>query len=435
MPNDEPTRRQELAAFPVRTIVVDVVEGLDSGASASAEGESLSIGTAPQGNELVLTDPHVSRYHLEVSVTPSGFLVVDTGSSNGTFIGPMRVVRAYVPPGTVVRVGTSSLRLREGGGTTVPLYHADAIAGFYGRAPASRRLMAQIERAAPSQAPVLLEGESGTGKEVLARAIHMLGPRTSMPFEVVDCGALVPALVASELFGHEKGAFTGADKQHVGAFERAEGGTVFLDEIGELPIGLQASLLGALERRRFRRVGGQKEIAFGGRIVSATHRDLRAAINAGTFRLDLYYRIAIIALKVPPLRERPEDIPLLVEHFLREAGAPVSSLLSDAAMAMLQAQTWPGNVRELRNTIEALLAMGELPPPMPPDAGSLATDPIAASLSLTYKQAREAVLRAFEGRYVEHIVKAAGGNIAKAARDADMDRSHLMDLMRRLGLR
>jgi DNA-binding NtrC family response regulator len=178
-----------------------------------------------------------------------------------------------------------------------------------------------------------------------------------------------------------------------------------------------------------------KEIAFAGRIVSATHRDLRAAINAGTFRLDLYYRIAIIALKVPPLRERPEDIPLLVEHFLREAGAPLSSLVSDAAMAMLQAQTWPGNVRELRNTIEALLAMGELPPPMPPDAGSLATDPIAASLSLTYKQAREAVLRAFEGRYVEHIVNAAGGNIAKAARDADMDRSHLMDLMRRLGLR
>jgi DNA-binding NtrC family response regulator len=256
-----------------------------------------------------------------------------------------------------------------------------------------------------------------------------------MPFEVVDCGALVPALVASELFGHEKGAFTGAEKQHVGAFERAEGGTVFLDEIGELPIGLQASLLGALERRRFRRVGGVKEIAFAGRIVSATHRDLRAAINAGTFRLDLYYRIAIIALKVPPLRERPEDIPLLVEHFLREAGAPLSSLVSDAAMAMLQAQTWPGNVRELRNTIEALLAMGELPPPMPPDAGSLATDPIAASLSLTYKQAREAVLRAFEGRYVEHIVNAAGGNIAKAARDADMDRSHLMDLMRRLGLR
>jgi DNA-binding NtrC family response regulator len=335
-----------------------------------------------------------------------------------------------------VHVGETVLRIREGEGTTVPLFGEDALAGFHGRAPSTRRLMAQVQRAAQSQAAVLLEGESGTGKEVLARAVHALGPRASEPFEVVDCGALVPALVASELFGHEKGAFTGADRQHLGAFERAGNGTVFLDEIGELPIGLQASLLGAIERRKFRRVGGQKEIPFSARIVSATHRDLRAQINANAFRLDLYYRLAVVTLKIAPLRERPQDIPILVDHFLREAGhtAPRSAIISDKALATLEAQSWPGNVRELRNTIEALLAMGELPSKDEARADTTG-DPFADVLDLSYKQARDRVLRAFESRFVPHLLERAGGNIAKAARDGDMDRSHLMEMMRRLGLR
>lgn len=418
----------------MRTIAVDVTSGAGAGTIARAEGDRMSIGTA-EGNELVLVDPHVSRYHLEVSASPNGFLLVDTGSSNGTFVGPVRVERAIVQPGTLVRVGSTVLRVREGEGTTVPLFGEDALAGFHGRAPATRRLMAQLQRAAQSQAAVLLEGESGTGKEVLARALHALGPRASEPFEVVDCGALVPALVASELFGHEKGAFTGADRQHIGAFERAGNGTVFLDEIGELPMGLQASLLGALERRKFRRVGGQKEIAFSARVVSATHRNLRAQINANAFRLDLFYRLAVVTLKVPPLRERPEDVPVLVEHFLREAGftGPRASLISDQALAALAAQAWPGNVRELRNMIEALLAMGELPPAE--SAPANASDPFGAVLGLAYKQARDSVLRTFEARYVPYALERAGGNIAKAARDADMDRSHLMEMMRRLGLR
>jgi DNA-binding NtrC family response regulator len=431
---EQPTRKQGAAVFTVRTVAVDVVSGDDTGRTAQADGEQLSIGAA-QGNDLVLTDPHVSRYHLEVSASPSGVLLVDVGSSNGTFVGPVRVLRAVVQPGTLVRVGDTTLRVREGGGATVPLFDEDSLAGFYGRAPATRRLMAQLQRAAQSQAPVLLEGESGTGKEVLARAIHSLGPRASAPFEVVDCGALVPALVASELFGHEKGAFTGADRQRAGAFERAGAGTVFLDEIGELPIGLQASLLGALERKKFRRVGGQKELDLPARVVSATHRDLRSQINAGAFRLDLYYRLAVVTLKVPPLRERPEDVPVLVEHFLREAGytGPREDLVSDQALAALAAQPWPGNVRELRNTIDALLAMGELPSAdvVAPNA----SDPIGSALGLPYKQARDGVLRAFESRYVPHLLERAGGNIAKAAREANMDRSHLMEMMRRLGLR
>ncbi len=434
---DELTHRQSTAGFPVRTIAVDVTTGPSAGTSTRTEGERMSIGTA-DGNDLVLTDPHVSRYHLEIALGPNGFLVTDTGSSNGTFVGQpaIRIERAVVAPGTVLRVGDTTIRIREGEGTTVPLFAADALAGFYGRAASTRRLMAQVERAAQSQAAVLLEGESGTGKEVLARALHTIGPRAAAPFEVVDCGALVPALVASELFGHEKGAFTGADRQHIGAFERAGAGTVFLDEIGELPLGLQSSLLGALERKKYRRVGGQKELPFAARILSATHRDLRAQINANAFRLDLFYRLAVVTLKVPPLRERPEDIPLLVEHFLRDAGhtGPRAALVSDQALASLSAQSWPGNVRELRNTIEALLAMGEMPEGAPA-APINDADPFAAVVGLPYKQARDAVLRAFESRYVPHVLERAEGNIAKAARDANMDRSHLMEMMKKLGLR
>jgi DNA-binding NtrC family response regulator len=431
---DEPTQRQEIGTFPVRTIALDVVDGPDAGKAAHADGERISIGTA-DGNGLTLTDAHVSRYHLEIAIGANGFAITDTGSSNGTWVGNVRVERAFVQPGTLVRVGDSTLRVREGERASVAVFAADALAGFYGRAPATRRLMAQLQRAAQSQAAVLLEGESGTGKEVLARALHTLSTRADQPFEVVDCGALVPALVASELFGHEKGAFTGADRKHLGAFERAGTGTVFLDEIGELPIGLQAALLGALERRRFRRVGSQNEIPFGGRVVSATHRDLRSQINVNAFRLDLFYRLAVVTLKVPPLRERPEDISVLVDHFLREAGYSGSrnSLISDQAMTALSAQTWPGNVRELRNMIEALLAMGEMP--LTQEMPTLSEDPFSGVLGLTYKQARDSVLRSFETRYVPHVLERAGGNIAKAARDADMDRSHLMEMMRRLGLR
>ena len=181
--------------------------------------------------------------------------------------------------------------------------------------PTMRRLMAQVDRVAKANVPVLLVGESGTGKELVARALHEQSPRADKPLVVVDCGALAPGVVASELFGHERGSFTGAERTHVGAFERADGGTLFLDEIGELPPELQPQLLGALERRRFRRVGGKVDISVDVRVVSATNRDLRAEVNAGTFRLDLYYRVGVVEVRIPPLRERPDDLSLLVDHF------------------------------------------------------------------------------------------------------------------------
>jgi len=285
---------------------------------------------------------------------------------------------------------------------------------------------------------VLLHGESGTGKELIARAIHERGPRHKKPFVTVDCGSLSPGLVASELFGHERGAFTGAERRHEGAFERANGGTVFLDEIGELSPSLQATLLGVLERRRFRRVGGSSELEVDVRVVSATHRDLRALVNAGQFRLDLYFRLAVVKLDVPALRLRSDDLELLIAHFLREAGseASVESLFPKDTLASMRAYAWPGNVRELRNLVEATLAMGEAPPL---DALQSADTPSSGAVlpgpEKLYKDARAEVLQRFEHFYLSKLLELTKGNVSAAARHAKMDRSHLIELLQRHHLR
>ena len=256
----------------------------------------------------------------------------------------------------------------------------------------------------------------------------------------VDCGSLSPTLIASELFGHERGAFTGATHQHIGACERASGGTLFLDEIGELPPALQANLLGVLERRRLKRVGGQNELPVDIRVVSATHHDLRSEVNSGSFRLDLYYRLAVVVLKLPALRDHTIDIPLLVEHFLQAAGhdGPVSSVIPQQAMESLAQYQWPGNVRELRNLVEASVAMGRalaLPDEPAPTELAAGADLVAHVLELPYHEARSALLEAFEGRYLKALLERADGNVSQAAREAGVDRSHLTALIKRHGLR
>ena len=433
---------ERITTIPIQTIRIDVVGGRSRGLAHVAKSERLTIGVAAQ-NDVVVDDPKVSRIHAELLGRDDGVLVTDQGSTNGTFVGPVRIERAVVPPGTSIRLGDTTVRVGDGERIDVRLHEADALCGLRGRAPAMRRLMAQIERVAAADIPVLLQGESGTGKEVIARALHDLSPRANAPFVTVDCGSLIPTLVASELFGHERGAFTGATDRRLGAFELAHQGTVFLDELGELPPSIQAALLGVLERRRFRRLGGKEEISVDVRVICATNRDLRAAVNDGAFRLDLYYRIAVAVVLIPPLRERPEDVPLLVEHFLREAGhdGPVSRLISDAAMASLTSHHWPGNVRELRNVIEATTVLGQ-PPALgptaprtdnsPPEAGP---DPIGAVLGMKYKDARKALLGEFEVRYLTRLIEAAKDNVSLAARKASMDRSHLIELLRRHGLR
>ena len=332
-----PTDRQ---ALPIRTLRVQVIDGPDAGATFQARGDTVTIGTA-DGNDLRLADDSVSRYHAELSRGRSGVTVVDCGSTNGTFIRGVRVVTGEAPAGSVIEVGRSKLKVDDGDEATVELHDADQLAGLWGRSPGMRRLMSDVRRAANSDVSVLVIGESGTGKELVARALHDLGPRADQPFVAVDCGALAPTLVASELFGHERGAFTGADQQHAGAFERAHGGTLFLDEIGELPLALQATLLGALERRRFRRLGGRAEIAIDVRVVGATNRDVRGDVNSGAFRLDLYYRLAVVTLRVPPLRERAEDIDLLVAHFLARGRARRSGRRADLGVGDARARDAP----------------------------------------------------------------------------------------------
>ena len=433
----QPSR--EGPGLPVRSLRVEVLEGDDRGVSVTSESETLSVGTA-DGNDLVLRDPTVSRYHLELRRGEDGILVIDNGSTNGTTFEGARLERATVPPGSVLTLGRTRARVDDGDRITLELLEGDELAGLRGRTAVMRRLMARVHKAAASDTPVLLVGESGTGKELVARALHEEGRRAKGPFVTVDCGSLSPSLVASELFGHEKGAFTGAERQHVGAFERADGGTLFLDEIGELGAELQPALLGALERGRFRRVGGRKEVEVDVRVVAATHRDLRAEVNVGAFRLDLYYRLAVVVLALPPLRERVEDVPVLVEHFLREAGhdGPVADVFGPDAMTALARHRWPGNVRELRNVVEATLAMGE-PPALEggpaPDGASSFDDRVEALLTLPYKDARRTLLDDFERRYVERLLERAAGNVSSAARDARMDRTYLIKLIQRHGLK
>jgi DNA-binding NtrC family response regulator len=276
-----------------------------------------------------------------------------------------------------------------------------------------RRLYALLEKMAASSAPMLIEGETGTGKELVAEAVHQLGPRRDGPFVVVDCGALARDVVESELFGHVRGAFTGAYANHTGAFEAAIGGTLFLDEIGELPLAIQPVLLRALENRTIRPIGSTDYRHVDVRVIAATHRDLRAEVNRKRFRPDLYYRLDVLRVVVPPLRERVEDIELLVHQFWkiwRPDSAPPPELLAELA-----AHSWPGNVRELRNAVErACVGAWGAPPP-----------------KLSYGDAKQRAVDGWERHWVEQLLADHGGNVSRAARSAQMARSHLRDLIRR----
>jgi DNA-binding NtrC family response regulator len=414
---------------------VVVTRGPDAGLEYVSSSDTISIGSAPN-NDVVLSDETVSRYHLELRRSADQIHVEDHGSTNGTAAGGILIERARIAPGVSLALGKTAIAISDGDTVELELFGADRLGQIRGCTPVMLRLMASIKRAAQSDVSVLLLGETGTGKEIIARAIHEASPRKAEPFETVDCGALLPTLIASELFGHEKGAFTGADKQHIGAFERAHGGTLFLDEIGELPSALQPALLGALERRSFRRIGGQKPISVDVRFVAATHRDLRSEVNSGTFRQDLYYRIAVLLLRVPPLRSRTDDIPLLVRHFMEEAGyeGALEDLFTTAAMDALMHHPWPGNVRELRNYIEAALAMGEAQAldgeqPAPDEEG--ADGEVLAHARRPYVEARTNALRDFEERYLRDLMTEVKGNVSLASRVAKMNRANLIKLLKR----
>jgi DNA-binding NtrC family response regulator len=416
-----------------RRFGVEVVDGDDRGARVDAGSRTLSIGSEA-GNDLVLTDSAVSRHHCELRVTPRGLQVRDLGSTNGTFIDGIRVETAYLPRGKELRVGRTVLGLRLGDDQVrEPLRRGDTLGEVFGGSPAMRHIFAVLQRVAPSEATVLFEGETGSGKTLLAETLHQASARADSPFLVVDCGAIPASLIESELFGHTRGAFTGADTERPGAFVSAAGGTLFLDEIGELPAQVQPKLLRALDERRVRPVGSDHEVEVDLRVVAATNRDLRVEVNAGRFRGDLFYRLNTIRVVVPPLRERRDDIPQLVEHFYRQVtGDDTAAPPADLVTRCLN-RPWPGNVRELRSFVEraVLLADLEPPPETVPTVAAVAQIPI----DTPYRVAKQQCVDQFERQFLTRLIEHFGGNLSAAARAAHTDRNYLRELLRKHGIR
>jgi transcriptional regulator with PAS, ATPase and Fis domain len=406
---------------------------------ASLGMEPLVVGTSAEC-DLVLADARVSRRHCELTLGESGVLVRDLGSKNGTFVMGVQIVEAVLPPAANATVGSSTLHVRVVGAPSILQLSPSASFGeAIGASLIMRALFAKLERAAVTPETVLLLGESGTGKELLARAVHDASPRRAGPFVVLDCSAVAPNLIESELFGYVRGAFTGAINNHTGMLEQANGGTVFLDELGELPLELQPKLLRALEARQVKRVGTNDWRSFDARVIAATHRDLRARVTSGAFREDLYYRLAVVEAVVPPLRDRKDDIPLLVERFLA-AQTPACTIadLPPNAMEMLRAHSWPGNVRELRNTVARLILfphMGEEAIDQLAAARTGGSEGLGAVLKLPLREAREAVVEQFERSYLSAKLREHAGNVSRAAESMQVSRQFLHRLLDRYGIR
>ncbi len=387
--------------------------------------------------DLVLDDAAVSRAHLELTVVPEGIHVRDLGSRNGTFYAGQRIGEITLALGGAVTLGTTELRFEADvedfeGTQGRPLLE---YGGLRGTSPLMQRLYTLLERLEGSLVNVLIEGESGTGKELVARALHDHSALAGRPFVAVNCGALDRALIRSELFGHKKGAFTGAVSESIGALGEAAGGTLFLDEVGELPLDVQPVLLRVLESGTYTRVGETKERFARVRVIAATNRSLQSDVEEGTFRQDLYYRLMVVRLSLSPLRHRPEDIPVLARHLAPNLGILE---LPDEVVAELQRRSFPGNVRELKHALAAYAALGELP-----EEGARAgvqVDGLDAmlrafvDLERPYAELKEEIVERLTRVYLEQLLERTGGNRSEAARVADLQRGYLRRLLEKYGL-
>jgi len=415
-----------------------IVEGGAVGRVFDSKGDRVQIGSHPL-NDLLLDERTVSRFHCEIFVDEKGHWVKDLGSRNGTVVDGVTVKEAALRSGSLLVLGRVSLRFEQSREKNrIAISERTSFGSLVGTSIVARSAFALMERAAASDVTVLLEGETGTGKSEAAESIHRLSARREHPFRVVDCGAIPAALLESELFGHEKGSFTGATTRRVGVFEEARGGTVFLDEIGELPAELQPKLLHVLEEKEIRRIGANAYQPVDVRLIAATNRDLRAEVNATRFRSDLYWRLAVWKIFIPPLRQRPEDIPAIVEKMLASSAvdARVRETLNDPAfMTQLQRAAWPGNMRELRNHLDRCVVMQEqLEPGQEMD---VATAEAAAAVDphVPYPEARRRAIEAFERSYVKALLELYEGKVAQAAESADIDRVHLYRLIKRYHLK
>lgn len=407
-----------------------VLEGADQGASQTLSTTAIRIGTA-KDCDLVLHDPSVSSHHVELTPSDSGkFLLCDMDSKNGLYLGPWRIDRAPIFDGMRFRVGETEIEVRaEREARRIPLAPAGQYGPLLAHSVQMRALVVEMQKLAASTITVLIEGESGVGKDVVANAIHHYSNRSNGPFIVFDCSAVSMSLLPSELFGHEAGAFTGADRERKGLLEQANGGTIFLDEIGELPPDAQASLLRAIDGKKSRRVGGATEIQHDVRIVVATNRNLAEEVEQGAFRSDLYFRLAAGRLRVPPLRERKEDIVHLAQHFARRVGIEISPVL----LSLLTSHRWPGNVRELRNVIDRASV---LPPDQVIDVVEADESAIIDGAEIRpLADARRIASAQFERQYLEEALRRTAGNISAAAKLTGVSRQFLTRLAGRHRLR
>jgi len=430
-----------------------VTDGADQGLEREVLSPRVAIGAAP-GNDLVLTDRMVSRHHCEIVVRDNRYYLRDLGSTNGTHLNNTRVVEALIPPGARLKVGRTEIafeprkkfeRLEES--------EAAAFGNMVGASQAMRSLFGLLERVARSDLSVVVLGETGTGKELAARAVHEASARKDGPFVVVDCGAVSENLVEAELFGHERGAYTGADRSRPGAFEAAQNGTVFIDEIGDMPLDLQPKLLRVLEQREVKRLGSNTPVEVDVRIVCATHRDLAEMVEQQKFREDLYYRLAEVVVEIPPLRERPEDIEVIarkiVEQEATDAGKATN--LADATIEALKAKAWSGNVRELRNVLRRAVALAgastlqpddlhvAAPPrpemrPVDLDGGSGPGVLPEGMERMPIKDARERWNMMMEKQYLQRLMEICQDDIERAAEMADIHYKSLRRLLRQHGM-
>ncbi|MBK7073754.1 MAG: sigma 54-dependent Fis family transcriptional regulator [Myxococcales bacterium] len=429
-------------------------------------------------SDLVLADKAVSGTHFEIAARDDGYRLRDLNSRNGVYVGDLRIREVFLRPGTVFRLGHTSIQFQPMQDVVeIELSKRDRFDAIIGGSAAMRQIFAQLEKVAPSDLTVLITGETGTGKEMVARAVHNTSTRKAKPFVVLDCGSIPKELIESTLFGHEKGSFTGAIGQHLGCFEQANGGTIFLDEIGELDITLQPKLLRVLEQREIKRVGGDKTIKVDVRVLAATNRDLREEVNKGNFREDLYFRLSVVHVELPPMRERREDIASLANHFLRDiAGRRAMQMtFGPDAMAAMLSHAWPGNVREMRNVVERAAALSDGPTitradlvfgrelgpsvsashdlakagiagaqravaaeagvELPAGSGPAIFDAALLKPGLGFKQAKQTVVDAFEAAYLEALLGRNDGNITRSANEAGLTRYHLRELLKRHGIK
>jgi transcriptional regulator with GAF, ATPase, and Fis domain len=440
----------------LRVEVVDARDERDRNAALTFAQDEVRIGSSEDA-DVPLADASVSREHLAVRLSSNGYALADLGSTNGTFVGDLRVERVTVSEPTLVRLGQTVVRL-------VPLAESveqeisprARFGRMLGQSAAMRETFALLERVAATDLTVLLEGETGTGKELAAEGLHEASGRSG-DFIAVNCGAIPRELLESELLGHEKGAFTGADRPRPGAFVAADRGTIFLDEVGELPLDMQAKLLRVLERREVKPVGSDRARSVDVRVIAATNRSLAREVAAGRFRQDLYFRLAVVVVRIPPLRTRAGDVRMLAEHIQDElarkrvaARLPPLSRLDERAMAMLLRYDFPGNVRELRNVVERWAVLGAVGAPGDPagwaggassgagdhtPAGAGGGEVERALLSLPYHEAKDEWVERFERAYLTALLDRCDGNVSRAAREAGVDRRHVQRMMGRFGMK